>query len=133
MKWIIRSFFKTGRAVIGPLMLIGDKLTTPQGISRPAAEQHLLDEATEKLALYQFKTCPFCMKTRRHIKRLSLNIELRDAQHNQDHRIELESGGGKIKVPCLRIAKQGAESHWLYGSGEVMKYLDSVVGTESAH
>lgn len=129
MKWLIRSFFKTIRAVVGPLMLVGDKLTTPRGISRPATEQQALDKATENLALYQFKTCPFCIKVRRHIKRLSLNIELRDARHNQVYRQELESGGGRIKVPCLRIAGQGSDPRWLYESDQIIQYLDTLVSS----
>ena len=127
MKWFIRSFFKIIRAVVGPLLLIGDKLTTPRGIDRPATEQQALDNITGNLALYQFKTCPFYIKVRRHIKRLSLKIELRDARHNQGYRDELESGGGRIKVPCLRIAEQGSEPRWLYESDQIIKYLDTLV------
>ena len=127
MKWFIRSFFKTVRAVVGPLLLMGDKLTTPRGVNRSAPEQQALDNITANLALYQFKTCPFCIKVRRHIKRLSLNIELRDARHNQEYRHELESGGGRIKVPCLRIAEQDSDPRWLYESDQIISYLDRLV------
>lgn len=123
MKWIIRLFFRTLRRIIGPIMLLIDKLTTPKGITRSAEAQQQLDEATRGLALYQFKTCPFCMKVRREIKRLSLNIELRDAQHDPQHREQLREGGGAVKVPCLRITQGGAGDSWLYESDEVIKYL----------
>ena len=123
MKWIIRMFFRGVRRVLGPIMLLIDKLTTPKGIQRPAEIQQQLDQATEQLALYQFKTCPFCMKVRREIKRLSLNIELRDAQHDQDHRAQLLQGGGQVKVPCLRISQADGGDTWLYESEKVITYL----------
>jgi len=123
MKWIIRLFFRTVRRIIGPVMLLADRLTTPKGIERPAAEQQRINEATQQLALYQFKTCPFCMKVRREIKRLSLNIELRDAQHDTQHRSELQQGGGKVKVPCLRVERENADETWIYESNNVIQYL----------
>lgn len=123
MKWIIRLFFRTLRRIIGPIMLLVDKLTTPKGIDRPPEAQQRLDQATQQLALYQFKTCPFCMKVRREIKRLSLNIELRDAQHDSQHRQQLLQGGGEIKVPCLRIAQDNDTDTWMYESDAVIKYL----------
>jgi len=123
MKWIIRLFFRTIRRIIGPIMLLIDKLTTPKGVSRPAEIQQQLDQATQQLALYQFKTCPFCMKVRREIKRLSLNIELRDAQHDIHHREQLQQGGGQVKVPCLRINQNEGDETWLYESDNVIQYL----------
>jgi len=123
MKWIIRLFFRTVRRIIGPVMLLADRLTTPRGIERPSAEQQRLDEATQQLALYQFKTCPFCMKVRREMKRLSLEIELRDAQHNTHHRSQLQQGGGKLKVPCLRVENENGGEAWIYESDNVIEYL----------
>ena len=123
MKWIIRLFFRTLRRIIGPPMLLIDKLTTPKGISRPPEVQQQLDQVTQQLALYQFKTCPFCMKVRREIKRLSLNIELRDAQHDAHCREQLLHGGGQVKVPCLRINQDGDKNTWVYESNEVIQYL----------
>ncbi|MBS1146677.1 MAG: glutaredoxin family protein, partial [Proteobacteria bacterium] len=61
---------------------------------RPAAEQQAIDSRTRNLALYHYPTCPFCLKTRRAAQRLSLNIELRDAQHDAAHRAALIAGGG---------------------------------------
>ncbi len=123
MKFAIRLFFRTIRRVIGPFMLLGDKITTPKGIQRPADEQEKLDKTTQNLALYQFKTCPFCIKVRREIKRQSLNIELRDAQHDQEHRQQLLNGGGQIKVPCLKVKQDDGNQVWLYESSEVIRYL----------
>jgi len=125
MKWFIRLFFKTLRLVIGPMLLLTDWLTSPKGIERQADAQQQVDQQTRNMVLYQFKTCPFCIKVRRTVKRLSLNIEQRDAQHNRLHRTELLEGGGQIKVPCLRIVNAQSETHWLYESQEIINFLES--------
>lgn len=126
MKWIIRLFFRTVRRIIGPIMLLIDKLTTPKGVMRAPEEQQKLDQTTKQLSLYQFKTCPFCMKVRREIKRLSLNIEVCDAQHDKFNRERLLNDGGKIKVPCLHIKQKDGDDQWLYESDEVIEYLRKI-------
>lgn len=127
MKWFIRFFFRTVRRVLGPIMLFIDKMTSPKGIKRPVEKQQQLDQLTANMALYQFRTCPFCIKVRREIKRQSLNIELRDAQHNQQHRQHLLNDGGKIKVPCLRVVDKEGKHTWLYESDDVISYLRQLV------
>ncbi len=125
MKWFIRLFFKTVRAALGPSLLLFDKLTTPRGIKRDSEHQQQIDAETRQLALYQFRTCPFCIKVRRTTKRLSLDIEIRDALHNKTHRAALLEGGGQIKVPCLRITDDHGKVSWLYESGKIVKYLQA--------
>ena len=127
MKWFIRFFFRTVRRVLGPIMLFIDKMTSPAGIKRSAEKQQQLDQLTANMALYQFRTCPFCIKVRREIKRQSLNIELRDAQYNQQHRQQLLNEGGKIKVPCLRVVDKEGQHTWLYESDDVIQYLRQLV------
>ena len=124
MRWFFKIFFKTIRLIIGPIMLLADKITTPKGVKRPPEQQQKIDNEARNLVLYQFKTCPFCIKVRRHNKRLSLNIETRDAQHNPTHREELLLGGGQIKVPCLKIVDDKGNDNWMYESEDIMKYLD---------
>lgn len=123
MRWFFKIFFKTIRLVVGPMILLADKITTPKGIKRPPEQQQKIDDEARKLVLYQFKTCPFCIKVKRHNKRLSLNIETRDAQHNLAHREELLHGGGQIKVPCLKIIDDKGNDSWMYESEEIMQYL----------
>lgn len=123
MKFIIRTFFRTLRLVLTPFMLLGEKLTTPQGIQRPAEVQQQVDQECRSLALYQFKACPFCMKVRKEMSRLSLNIELRDAQHDPVHSEALLQGGGKIQTPCLKITDEQGNSRWMYESGDIIQYL----------
>lgn len=123
MKPIFRIFFRTLRIVLGPFMLLWEKISTPKGIVRPIEEQQQIDQQCTELTLYQFKTCPFCIKVRREMHGLSLNIALRDAQNDPQHRAALLQGGGKIKVPCLKITDEGGDSQWLYESTAIIQYL----------
>lgn len=123
MKFFFRYFFRTVRVVVGPFILLWEKITTPKGIIRSAEQQQQVDAQTGALVLYQFKTCPFCMKVRREMHRLSLNIELRDAQKNPQHRARLLQDGGQIKVPCLKIANDKENNQWMYNSNEIIQYL----------
>jgi len=123
MKPLIRLFFKTLRLVLTPFMLAWFWLTRPKGVVRAAAEQQAVDARTRNLALYHYPTCPFCLRTRRKIQRLSLNIELRDAQHDAVHRAALIAGGGKPQVPCLLITDAQGTPTWLYESGDINAYL----------
>jgi glutaredoxin len=125
MKWLIRIFFKTVRAVLAPIILLLDKLTTPRGIKRDPERQQQIDTELKQLALYHYRSCPFCIKVRRASKRLSLDIELRDALHNKNHRTALLEGGGEIKVPCLRIIEDDGEVRWLYESNDIVQYLQA--------
>ena len=133
MKSLIRLFFRTLRLIIGPIMLFIDWLTTPRGVQRPATEQEQVNQHTQNMALYQFKTCPFCIKVRRHTKRLSLNIELRDAQHDPVSRAQLLTGGGAIKVPCLKVTNEAGEDRWMYESDDIIHYLSAQFGQDTPH
>lgn len=124
------------REGLGRVVIFIDFLTRPRAIQRSAAEQAKVDEQTCNLALYQFYACPFCIKTRRAIRRLGLNIETRDAQRGSPHRDTLAAGGGEIKVPCLRIAhpdrNQGADGDtWMYESSDIIAWLESRFGEDA--
>ncbi len=119
----MRIFFKTLRLILMPFMLLWAKLATPKGMKREAKAQQQVDRTCVKLALYHFKTCPFCIKVRHEMARLSLPIELRDAQHDAGHRSDLLNGGGKVQTPCLRITDDHGKVDWLYESGDIIKYL----------
>ena len=123
MKIIIRTFFKTLRIILGPVMLLKEKLTQPKGLVRPQAAQEQADLQCQSLALYQYRTCPFCAKVRQEIGRLSLNIKRVDAQPPGANRDALTREGGQTKVPCLKITDAAGESQWLYDSGKITAYL----------
>ena len=113
---------KLVREGLGRVIVFIDDITRPKPVERSAADQASVEEAAAHLALYQFHACPFCIKTRRAIRRLRLPIDLRDAQSDADHRSALRDGGGKVQVPCLLIQGDG-EPRWLYESGEIIAYL----------
>jgi glutaredoxin len=123
MRFFFKYFFKIMHWILGPLILLGDWITTPRGLVRTAEAQQQVDASTENLVLYQFKMCPFSVKVRRAIKRLSLNIETRDALRKASSREELIQGGGEIKVPCLRITAADGATTWMYESDAIIDYL----------
>ncbi|MGL6069644.1 glutaredoxin family protein, partial [Craterilacuibacter sp.] len=116
-------FIKALRVGLGQLIIAADFITRPRRLVRSKAEQAAVDAATAKLALYQFHACPFCVKTRRTMHKLNLNIVLQDAKHDASARARLQSEGGKIKVPCLRI-EEGGNTRWLYESKAIIAYLE---------
>ena len=125
MRLFFKYFFKTIHYIIGPIILLLDALTTPKGMVRPAKIQQQVDASTKNLVLYQFRMCPYSVKVRRAVKRLSLNIETRDAKREPSSREELLQGGGEIKVPCLRITDEQGEMRWMYESNDIIDYLEA--------
>jgi glutaredoxin len=123
MRIIIRTFFKTLRIVLGPFMLLWERLAQPKGVVRTPAAQQAVNQQCQSLALYQFSTCPFCIKVRQEMRRLSLPIERRDAQHDLKNREALQAGGGAYKVPCLKVTEPNGQSQWIYESGAIIRYL----------
>ena len=132
MKPIIRAFFKTLRLVLGPVMLLKERLTQPKGMQRDAAAQTAIDLQCQSLALYQFSTCPFCIKVRQEMRRLSLPVAKRDAQHNTANRDELLQGSGATKVPCLKITEASGQTRWLQDSNTIVAYLRERFGTSAS-
>lgn len=116
-------FFKLLRAILGPILLLKERMSRPQGVVRTATDQASVDIASKNLALYQFTTCPFCIKVRQEMRRLSLNINLLDAQNSAENRQALLAQGGSPKVPCLKISNADGSAKWLYESKDIITYL----------
>jgi glutaredoxin len=125
MRLFFKYFFKTIHFFIGPIILLWDAVTTPKGMERDAETQQQVDASTKNLVLYEFRMCPFSVKVRRAIKRLSLNIETRDAKREPSSRKELLQGGGEIQVPCLRITDDQGNTTWMYESDAIIEYLQA--------
>ncbi len=123
MKTVIRLFFRGLRIVLGPLMLLWERLSRPAAVQRAPAQQQAVAQQCTQLALYQFKTCPFCINVRKAMHQLALPIEKRDAQHDGRHREALLQGLGSVKVPCLKITDAGGQVSWLSESGAIITYL----------
>jgi len=119
----MRFFLRLLREGSGRVLIFIDWLFGPSRVKRSVEDQYKVDQETKILKLYQFYACPFCVKTRRSIKRLNLKVETRNAQAEGKFRKELELNGGKIKVPCLKI-EGASEASWLYESNDIIKYLD---------
>lgn len=119
------------RAILGALILFFDWLFTPKSLKREASEQAEVDAQCAKLALYQYKACPFCVKVRRAMKRNGLTIETRDAKRSEQFKTELEQGGGHLKVPCLRIEEDNGDVRWMYESSDIITYLEQRFNSEA--
>ena len=118
---------KLVRWIVGSLILFFDWVFTPRGIKREAELQATIDQQTAGLSLYQYPACPFCVKVRRAMKRNSLNIQTVDAKRCDTSKQALVEGGGKLKVPCLRIEESVGDVRWMYESSEIISYLENKV------
>ncbi len=121
MKILIKAF----REGAGRLIILGDSIFSPKKVERSAEEQKIVDEKCKDLILYQFYACPFCIKVRRSMRRLRLDVETRSVSEGSPHREELLEGGGRVQAPCLCIKKDD-KVEWLYESGDIIKYLDKM-------
>ena len=111
------------RNALGSVVVFVDWATRPKATQRSSTEQSRVQSAMHGLSLYQFRACPFCVKTRRAIHTLGVDIELRDINKDKKHREELQQGGGRVKVPCLRI-EDNSGVHWMYESNNIIAYLN---------
>jgi len=115
---------KLFRNALGSVIVFFDWVSRPKPIQRSATDQIRVQSAFNGLSLYQFRACPFCVKTRRAIHALGVDVELRDINKDIKHREELEQGGGRVKVPCLRI-EDNNKVRWMYESSEIIEHLNS--------
>lgn len=114
------------RKIFAAIFIFINHVFSPEPMNRSRKQQERIDLQTQNLKLYQFTACPFCIKVRRAIKRMALNIEVRDVKNNQKFRQELLTQGGRIQVPCLRIIAENGQKIWLYESSDIIKYLQKI-------
>ena len=126
----MKYFFRLLRWPLGQLVIFLDWISGPKPPERSEEQQQALDAQTASLKLYQFQQCPFCVRTRRRIRGLGLNIETRDARNDPRWQAELIQQGGRYQVPCLRIDKGDDTIEWLYDSQNIIRYLDQRFATE---
>ncbi|MFW6030597.1 MAG: glutaredoxin family protein [Halanaerobiales bacterium] len=74
----------------------------------------------QKLELYYFPGCPFCIKVLKFVERNKLNedIILKNIHEDQAYKNELLDIGGKNQVPCLFI-----DGRPLYESNDIINWL----------
>ena len=119
---------KAVRNGLGLIIVFVDWITRSKGIQRSEADQLKVQSTMQGVSLYQFFACPFCTKVRRAVHQLGVTVEARDINKNPEYRQQLEAGGGRVKVPCLRIENHG-DVQWLYESNEIIQYLENKVIT----
>lgn len=127
MKALLLKLIRNG---LGQLIIFIDFVTRPKKVKRSESAQQLVDLQAKSLSLYQFNACPFCVKVRRNMHRLNVEIDLHDAKNDQSRRQELQEQGGRIKVPCLKI-EDGNQTQWLYDSNAIVAYLDQRFGMQN--
>ena len=113
------------RKLLAQCILFADRIIPPDRLARDAHAQRLLDQKTHCLQLYEMTACPFCVKVRREIKRLNLNITRINVKTSADDKQTLINQGGKFQVPCLRIEDK-SKITWLYESNDIITYLRSL-------
>ena len=124
----MKILFRIIRWPLGQIVIFVDWLTRPAMPEFTPEKRQQLDQATSNMALYQFRQCPFCVKTRRTIRRLGLHIEARDARNDPRWNQELINEGGKYQVPCLRLEKDDGSLEWIYESNNIIDYLEKRFG-----
>lgn len=121
------------RLILGKLILFINWLTPTGRIHRDPEQQAAVDQQTSALTLYQYEACPFCVKVRRAMQRNALNIKTRDVKRSAQAKEELLSGGGDLKVPCLRIDNGADHIQWMYESTDIISYLEQRFATAQGH
>ena len=116
--------FKPIRWFLGQIIIFIDWLTRPKPVQRSVEKQEAVNQQTKDMVLYQFNQCPFCVKTRRTMRRLALDIEKRDARRDPKWNQELINDGGKYQVPCLKITADDGAVEWMYESTVINRYLN---------
>lgn len=83
---------------------------------------------TKNLSLYHFEGCPYCQRVRDAMKRLKVEIELRDIRKNAEHLAALRDATGRQTVPVLRIEEGEGKTRWMPESLDIVAYLDKQFG-----
>ncbi len=111
------------RFILGKIILALDALFTPKGLVRSPQAQAAVNEKTRSWTLYQLRACPFCVKVRRQLKRLSITLPIKNVDLDPDAQAELMQGGKIDQVPCLRWRDQNGQDIWMYESSEINQFL----------
>lgn len=114
------------RTSTGYLVIFLDWVTRGKAITRSTEDQERVNSTLKGLSIYQHQACPFCTKTRRALYKLGTNIEFRDIKKTASYRDQLEAGGGRVKVPCLRI-EEGDNVQWMYESSDIIDFISDRV------
>jgi glutaredoxin len=87
---------------------------------------------TDRLALYHFDGCPFCIRVRGVIGELGLDVEMRNIYEDKTRREELREARGRTTVPVLRITSGDGQDRWMPESADIIRYLQVTYGRAAA-
>ena len=115
---------KAIRWFLSRILLALNALFPPRRVQRTPESQASVEGEIQSLRIYEFYGCPFCIKVRRTLRRLNLPIERVEVKGSETHERELVEGGGKRRVPCLRIPQDDGTFQWMYESSAIVNYLE---------
>ncbi len=79
--------------------------------------------AAPDLALYYYDTCGYCMRVRYALKKLDVEVEMRNIHRDPKHLDDLAEARGRETVPVLRIAHPDGDE-WMGESQDIVAYLE---------
>ena len=85
-------------------------------------------DKTDKLTLYHFGTCPYCVRVRNVIQELGVDVKDRDIFEDKDAYDELVAARGTRTVPVLRIHSEDGADHWMPESADIVDWLRQQFG-----
>lgn len=86
----------------------------------------------DRLALYYFEGCPFCIRVLRAIDLMDLDVELRNIHESRDYLVELREARGRTTVPVLKITSPDGDERWMPESADIVRYLQATYGEVAA-
>ena len=113
------------RFIVGRLILLINFLTPPKSLQRTELLQSKVDGEAKQLTLYEFEACPFCVKVRRKMKSLNVNIRRVDVKRDPVAREALVQATGRGKVPVLKIESNDGTVQWMPESSDINAYLQT--------
>ncbi len=76
----------------------------------------------DDLALYHYDTCGYCLRVRRALYELGVEVDMRNINQSPEHLRALVEARGQRTVPVLRIRHEDGDE-WLAESSDIVAYL----------
>jgi len=80
----------------------------------------------KKLYLYHYDGCLFCWRVKRVIKKLGIDVELRDIWESGEYRQQLLGARGRQTVPVLLEVDVDGRQQWIPESSDIIAYLHRI-------
>jgi glutaredoxin len=90
------------------------------------------EPAKDRLSLYYFDGCPFCVRVLRAIDALGIEVEHRNIYADAGHLADLREARGRATVPVLRITSPDGDDRWMPESADIIRYLQATYGQAAA-